>query len=80
MRWGEKGLKRRPMGASICPVVTPMGDPDADGWRMAIGVVRIPNDRQSPIVVLKVNRTEIKDSEIRDFALYRLLSHWEPRK
>lgn len=80
VRWGEKGLKRRPMGASICPSATPMGDPDADGWRVAIGVVRIPNDRQSPIVVLKVNRTEDKGSDIRDFALYRLMSHWDDRK
>ena len=77
VRWGEKGLKCRPMGASICPSATPMGDPDADGWRVAIGVVRIPNERQSPIVVLKVNRTEDKGSDIRDFALYRLMSHWD---
>lgn len=77
VRWGEKGLKRRPMGASICPSVTPMGEPDADGWRVAIGVVRIPNDRQSPIVVLKVDRTEARDSEVRDFSLYRLMTHWE---
>lgn len=75
VRWGETGLRARPLGASILPVCTPMGEPDAEGWRAAVGVVRIPNDVQRPVLVLKTFAENGQTSSISEFALYRLLSH-----
>lgn len=77
VRWGEKGLRSRPYGASILPSVTPMGRPDADGRRQAIGVVRIPNDLQSPVIVLKVALDSHPKAGIDGFELYRL---FDPRE
>ena len=73
VRWGETGMPRRPKGARVPPVCVPMGPPDAEGWREAACVVRIPADTLRAAIIFSADRERDPTVAYRDFRLYRLM-------
>ena len=74
VRWLERGLKYRPFGARILPVVTAKGRLGTDGWRQDVGVIRIPMEGVTPSIVFSGVHEGTAKAEVDGLEIYRLFN------